>query len=51
MAELEVKRKEMVDVGMQVGLSNAATLRLSQEMDLLHNQWIHLNDKESQQHF
>jgi hypothetical protein len=35
--ELEEKRKQMIEVGMQSGLSSPKTLRLSQEIDTLHN--------------
>jgi Spo0E like sporulation regulatory protein len=46
---LEAKRKQMIEVGMQLGLSNPETLRLSQEIDTLHSELIRINCKESWQ--
>lgn len=45
MIELEVKRKKMIEVGLKLGLSSSETLKLSQEIDNLHNEIIHLQDK------
>jgi hypothetical protein len=45
--ELEAKRKQMIKVGMQLGLLHPETLKLSQEIDRLHNELIRMNCKES----
>jgi hypothetical protein len=38
MAELEKKRAEMVEVGMSKGFTDPETVRISQEVDELHNE-------------
>lgn len=37
--QIEAKRNQMIATGMQYGLSDAATLQISQELDELLNQY------------
>jgi hypothetical protein len=45
--ELDAKRELMIKVGMRLGISHKETLRLSQKVDELHNEymWIELRNK------
>ncbi|MCD5325278.1 MULTISPECIES: aspartyl-phosphate phosphatase Spo0E family protein [Pontibacillus] len=45
--EIEKKRKEMVDSAMQRGFNHERTLRLSQELDQLINQWNAIHELSS----
>lgn len=38
--ELEFKRQRMIDAGERLGLSDPETVRLSQEVDKLHNEHL-----------
>jgi hypothetical protein len=42
MAELEVKRAQMVEVGMRKGFTDPETVRISQELDELHNEQLRI---------
>lgn len=39
-AELEAKRKKMIEAGMRFSLAHPETIRLSQEVDELHNEYV-----------
>ena len=49
--ELEAKREQLIEVGMRWGLSHPETVKLSQEVDELHNEHmrIELHQKPSEQ--
>jgi len=38
--EIERKRKEMIRIGMEKGLTHKQTIKISQEIDELMNLWI-----------
>jgi hypothetical protein len=50
-AELDTKREQVIEVGMRLGLSHPETVKLSQEVDELHNEHmrIELQQKPSEQ--
>ncbi|HHY72520.1 MAG TPA: aspartyl-phosphate phosphatase Spo0E family protein [Bacillus bacterium] len=45
---IEKKRKQMIHYGLRHGFTNIKTITLSQELDKLINQVIHLNHKSRQ---
>lgn len=48
MAELEVKRAAMIEAGITLGLTDPETVRLSQEVDRLHNEQMTAERAEKQ---
>ncbi|MEV5027450.1 aspartyl-phosphate phosphatase Spo0E family protein [Paenibacillus sp. LPE1-1-1.1] len=46
--ELEAKRKQMIESGIRLGLSHLETLKLSQEVDELHNEHMRIQRSKKQ---
>lgn len=42
MKELEIKRAQMVDIGMKKGFTDPETVKISQELDELHNEQLRI---------